>query len=230
MPAQPQRTTRTTRTKLHAFKDWIIDDIKEVFELQAVEDHALLAAWMKAEYSGSDAEQEHIRLHQRNLRRNVTLWNEEELKLKFIAHILSLVGYDTERYRGFAERRLQATVRGVPIGGMVDYMVATGEAVPKQPFFFLHEYKRERGRDNDPLAQLLAEMLAARELNASPMTSLPHPPLYGCYVVGRNWFFVVLADNEYSESNAFNAADDDLFHIIAILRAVKRSIDEWLGG
>jgi hypothetical protein len=107
----------------------------------------------------------------------------------------------------------------VEVGGKVDYMVATGKMNPKEPFFFLHEYKRSRGRDNDPLGQLLVAMLAARELNAIT------EPMFGCYVVGRDWFFVVIDGDAYSTSDAYLATRDDIFLIVGFFQAMKRRID-----
>ena len=53
-------------------------------------------------------------------------------------------------------------------------------------------------------------------------------PLYGCYVIGRNWFFMVLQGTEYAVSNALNASDDDIYQIIAILRQVKTYIEGFI--
>jgi hypothetical protein len=61
-------------------------------------------------------------------------------------------------------------------------------------------------------------MLAARALNKSAY------PIYGCYVVGRNWFFVVLEEAIYAESLAFDATQDDIFQIFTILRNAKNII------
>jgi hypothetical protein len=113
---------------------------------------------------------------------------------------------------------MTAVVNDIKLTGRVDFVLATGKTKPIQPFFFLHEYKKERGSDNDPRAQLLVEMLAARELNQTGY------PLYGCYVVGRNWFFVVLDGNEYSESLEYSAVQDDIFQIFSILREAKAII------
>jgi hypothetical protein len=41
-------------------------------------------------------------------------------------------------------------------------------------------------------------------------------PLYGCYVVGRNWFFLVLNGKEYDVSLAYDATQDDLFDILGL--------------
>jgi hypothetical protein len=100
----------------------------------------------------------------------------------------------------------------------VDFLVATGKSKPIQPFFFLHEYKRLRGRENDPLAQLLVEMLAAQELNEH--TS----PLYGCHVIGRNWFFVVIEGRNYAESNQYSVSDDGIYKVFSMLQEAKAII------
>ncbi|MFY8001649.1 MAG: hypothetical protein ACOVSW_23860 [Candidatus Kapaibacteriota bacterium] len=62
-------------------------------------------------------------------------------------------------------------------------------------------------------------MLAARELNAIT------EPMYGCYVVGREWFFVVIDGDEYSTSDAYIATRDDIFLIVGFFQAMKRRID-----
>jgi hypothetical protein len=50
--------------------------------------------------------------------------------------------------------------------------------------------------------------------------------LYGCYVSGRNWFFVVMEGKNYAVSNAFNATNDDIFQLYAILLFFKQKIEE----
>ncbi len=84
------------------------------------------------------------------------------------------------------------------------------------PYFFIHEYKREIDASGDPLGQLLIAMVGAWRQNEETF------PLYGCYVVGRNWFFVLLEDNQYAVSNAFNSTQDDIFQIYSILEEIKQ--------
>jgi hypothetical protein len=147
---------------------------------------------------------------------SVDEWNEDELKFKFIAPLISLIGYTTEHFRAFTQRTLKAVINGIELSGRVDFVIATGKSKPMQPFFFLHEYKKEHGSESNPRAQLLVEMLAARELNAIEY------PLYGCYVVGRNWFFLVLEDSVYAESKQFAASDeDDMLRIFSALKEAK---------
>lgn len=87
-------------------------------------------------------------------------------------------------------------------------------------FFFLHEYKKKRGSADDPLAQVLVEMLAASTLNADGK------PIYGCYIVGRNWFFIVLEGRNYAVSDTFVATQDDIFQIVAILKTIKHHVQQ----
>ncbi len=51
-------------------------------------------------------------------------------------------------------------------------------------------------------------------------------PLYGCYVVGRLYFFVVLNEQEYAVSPAFDASSSDIMTIFRMFRFVKRYIEE----
>ena len=53
--------------------------------------------------------------------------------------------------------------------------------------------------------------------------------MYGCYVIGRNWFFLVLNGTEYAVSDAFVATQTDIYQIIAILRQVKTYIQGFIG-
>ena len=50
--------------------------------------------------------------------------------------------------------------------------------------------------------------------------------IYGCYVIGRLWFFVTLdaTDSRYTISRAFDATTADILTIFAILAKLK----EWV--
>ena len=95
-------------------------------------------------------------------------------------------------------------------------MVATGQFQPYQPFFFIHEYKREQNKSGDVVGQLLATMYVAKLLNATPLPpslfvseekTYDYIPLYGAYIIGRMWFFTRLKDNHYFISKAYNSTD-----------------------
>ncbi|TAE03868.1 MAG: hypothetical protein EAZ97_00945, partial [Bacteroidetes bacterium] len=101
-------------------------------------------------------------------------------------------------------------------------LIATGKQTPKKPFFFLQEYKPERNSGNDPLGQLLIAMVEAQILNGTPEKAI-----YGCYNIGRIWFFLVLLDKKYSVSSAYDATQiDDLGAMIVMMERVKQYIHQ----
>lgn len=98
--------------------------------------------------------------------------------------------------------------------------MASGTQSPKQPFFFIHEYKKQLDTSNDPLGQLLAAMVAAQKLNQSSH------PIYGAYIIGRHWYFVILDGILYSESFAYDATKEEIIAIVKILRHTKTIINQ----
>jgi hypothetical protein len=50
-------------------------------------------------------------------------------------------------------------------------------------------------------------------------------PVFGTYVVGRFWFFVVLDGKNYAVSKSYSAEDDEIFKIFAILLHIKATMD-----
>jgi hypothetical protein len=102
-------------------------------------------------------------------------------------------------------------------------MVATGIFVPYHPFFFLQEYKKSQGYDSDPFGQLLVCMVAAQHLHKDGQ------PLYGCYVIGKIWTFVLLDGQQYATTQSYDATDAGELQIIwSMLVEVKRIVEEWV--
>jgi hypothetical protein len=159
-------------------------------------------------------------------------WNEDELKFFFISPLVRMAKYENERYKAFTQRPLAAIFEkeGYEATGRVEVMLAKGRLNPKQPYFFIHEYKPEKvsllgrdGREADPLGQVLIAMVVAKTYNEQQF------PLYGCYVSGRNWFFIVLHNDTYSVSRAYDATDIiDLTQILSSLIDIKRIIEPFL--
>jgi hypothetical protein len=202
-----------------SFENWKIGELMETFGLKRVYNNFnVLADWENGDNEINPGEIKTLDSLKGQLIRNAENWNEDELKFMFISPLILLADLQTEKCKIFTQRRITAEVQGIRLNGVVDFVLATGIDEPKQPFFFLHEYKQEKKRDNDPLAQLVAEMLAAQALNEKPK------PLYGCYVLGRFWFFVVLNDKNLEVSLAFDATQEDIFRIFKMLRWVKEQI------
>jgi hypothetical protein len=165
-------------------------------------------------------------------------WNEEELKLKFIGQIIELVNFDNYELEitAFSERPLSVTVNSTTIKGVVDFWVASGQFEPHQPYFFIHEYKREQDNSGDAAGQLLAALYVAQTFNGMPRPmslfdtepkNYQKIPIYGIFVIGRIWSFVRLIDHEYFISKAYDSGDmDDLQFIFKMLKAQRNMIFE----
>ncbi|MGX9728633.1 MAG: hypothetical protein ACTFAK_15375 [Candidatus Electronema sp. VV] len=202
------------------FSQWTKQDVEEEFHLTSTRESATLQAWLTGIQEVPQDEAIRLRQLSEKLRLHVHDWNEEELKVYFIAFILDFVNFYQPSYRPFLERELSASyAEGKKIWGVVDFLVASGTQFPKEPVFFLHEYKKQLDTSNDPLGQLLAEMVTAQTLN-----SRPHP-IYGAYVIGRHWYFVVLEGQSYAESLAYDATKEDILQIVSILRHTQLLID-----
>lgn len=204
------------------FENCETQDLEILFGLTQDWQNSTLDEWLKASLVFTDYEKYAIEKVRERILHAVDFWNEDELKMQAIAPILSIVDYSDSRYSIFSQRSLKAAFEDIVLLGKVDFMLATGRQKPIQPYFFIHEYKQERKGDADPKGQLLAELLAAQALNTSSF------PLYGCYVVGRNWFFMVLEGKKYAVSDAFISSQTDIYQIITILRQVKVYVDNIL--
>ncbi len=208
-------------TKAKTFKDWTRQDIANEFGLGVTRDCEVLNNWLDVKGISIEENENATLLPLREkLIKYVDIWNEQELIIKFISYIIGMVDYDTDVYKSFANRKLRAVIDGKEISGEVDLMIAEGEFEPQSPYFCLHEYKKERGADNDPLGQLLIAMIVARALNGDDK------PIYGAYVSGRNWFFLTLIGNKYCISNEYVATRDDIFDILKIMKKLKILINK----
>jgi hypothetical protein len=209
--------------KKATFEGWDIDEVKREFKLKFERHLPSFTEWLASDFPTSEYERQCIALLQDDLFLTIDSWNEDELKFKFIAPFVNLVRFETAHTSVFTQRTLSATVNDIELSGRVDFIVATGKSKPISPFFFLHEYKRTFAPDSDPLAQLLVEMVAAQELNAQ--SSQAAEPLYGCYVIGRFWYFVLLHGNRYTTSLAYDATQEqDIYGILSILKGIKAII------
>ncbi len=136
-----------------------------------------------------------------------------------------MIFYSAYFYRVFTQRQFSIQTAEVEANGRVEWFIATGKQTPKKPFFFLQEYKPEKNSGNDPLGQLLIAMVDAQILNENTQK-----PIFGCYIIGRLWFFIVLIEKQYSVSRAYDATQtDDLSEIVVILERVKIHIHKELG-
>jgi len=205
---------------MKSFRNWTRQDIADKFGLDVKSTCKDLESWLKTDGAITEEEEKELLRLQIKLKENVDNWNEQELIIKFIALLIDKVDYDSTEFKSFANRKLKGKIDGEEISGEVDLMVASGKFEPKEPYFCLHEYKKEKGADNDPLGQLIIAMMTAQELNEN------QHPMYGAYVMGRNWFFLTLEGRKYCISDEYVATREDIFKIFEILKNLKGIIKE----
>jgi hypothetical protein len=203
------------------FRDWTLEKLEETFGLQQEFQHEVLDRIFAYEYTPTETEKFVINLLRENFQRNGGEdWNAAELKSKFISPLIVLSQIDNRKFSYFLERDLATTVGEYDLSGKVDGMIASGFRSPKKPFFCLHEYKRESDPNGDPKGQVLVAMLAAQTLNTD------EKPVLGCYIVGKNWRFIVLDGLKYAFSPTLLADSDDIFDLLRLLKALRYEIEQ----
>jgi hypothetical protein len=176
-----------------------------------------LKSWFSAYEQLNEIEEAFLAKACNHLLTHVDYWNEEELKMHFISMIIFLADYQ-QPFQVFFDREISAEVDGVFIKTEADMLVSKGFGdIIETPYFFLHEYKREKKYTGDPIGQMLGGMLIAQAKNNN------HQPVYGCYVQGRFWFFSILTAKEYIISQPLNAtAIAEAAQIVYMLRYIKK--------
>jgi hypothetical protein len=197
--------------------------VEDTFSLKRFETEKmlLLFSWLDTNEEITDIDFNFLEELRREAVIKIESWNEEELKMNYLSFIVRYAYYNRdEGYNVYFDRPIVAEVEGHKINVIVDFMIAQGvRDYVKKPYFCFHEYKREKKYNDDPIAQVLLAMLAAQENNKNGK------PLYGAYIIGRNWHFMVLENKNYAISKAYDCTEkDDLYKIIAVLRKFRTII------
>ncbi len=206
------------------FKNWLYEEVEEAFGLTRLREHPLLSQLKTLSLDMHDPRRPAIEQLRLLLLDYIDSWNEDEYKFMFISPFIGLAKFVSPHYKVFTQRPLSVKYEHdtKTTEGYVEFMLAKGIQIPRKPHFFLHEYKPEKRRDNDPLGQLLIAMVAAQVQNNDAK------PIYGIYVNGRNWFFVVLEGQSYAVSVAYSA-DDNIFDLFAVLLYFKELMEQLYG-
>ena len=207
----------------YAFRQCTLSKLDDLFGLRQVFSNQQLEQWLQTDMPVAEEEKRMLERFQELLFLNREAWNEQELSLHFIGPVFALARF-TEPYRFnlFAERRIQAVITGleheIELSGEPDGIIATGYREPKIPLFAFSEYKRQLDPEGDPAGQTLAAMLVGQALNGNQQ------PLYGAYVVGSDWRFMLLEATHYTISRDYSALSNEIFDILRILKALKMII------
>ncbi len=55
-------------------------------------------------------------------------------------------------------------------------------------------------------------------------------PIYGCYIIGRNWYFTVLQGKNYAITDTLVATNEqNLYRIFTILKQIKELFEHKIG-
>ncbi len=200
------------------FKDWTLTALDNAFGLKQIWQSDLLDAWQKMPCELSEIDKAVILKLQKSLIHGGRAWNETELENKFISPLIMQADIDDEEMGYFLERPLSGIVGDYQLSGIVDGMIATGFREPAVPLFCMHEYKRSMENQGSPDAQVLAAMLVAREMNPQPQA------IYGLFVVGLIWNFMVLDSSHYCISKSYHADDEEVFILFSLLKNIKKII------
>jgi len=203
-------------------KEWSEEELILTFHLERQDNtYPLLVEWLSVK-TPLLADYEEVFFNQLLglSKKGADFWNEETLKMQFISPLLSFFAqfFDTQnRYSGFYDKEISATVEGIYLQTETDFMLAKGIGdIAQTPYFHFQEYKRSKKSPPEPMAQLIEAFLIAQEKNKNGK------PLYGVVIVGRSWQFVAMQSKKYGISTFYDATvKEDLLQIIAILRKFK---------
>ena len=210
--------------KYKSFEKWKTQEVEMEFGISISRKNQMLQDLITSETKFDTKEREQIENLRALLFDMILSWNEYDMSIMFIGPLFSLIEVQNRQYRTFFNFTLKAILNNKEINGRVDGMLAKGWQIPTKPLFFLQEYKSESGPNGDPLGQLLIEMVTAQALNNEPEQAI-----YGCYIIGRNWFFVVLEANKYAVSKAYDATEKEVYEIISILKKIKKMFEQKIG-
>jgi hypothetical protein len=215
---------KTTMAKHIKTLELLEPTLVETFGLKRFDvSYPLLDEWLDATGQINERDMSLLIDSQNKLIRNADSWNEEELKMQFISMIIFIANF-SDTIRTYYDREISSDINGIMLRCKSDMMLSKGIGeLIKTPYFFLHEYKREKKYSGDPVGQMLGGMLIGQAKNNN------QKPIYGCYVQGRFWFFSVLMGNEYVISKSFDSTDSEsILKIVYILRKLNTIILERL--
>ncbi len=211
------------------FEQWEFEDVETEFGITRVKNLPLLVDWLNVPNMPIITSfQEELRL---SITQNIEMWNTSELETLFLAPFLDAFDFNSlPNYRIFMNRPFTLQTPKPSEKNAIQLFISQGKQKPKPLFWFVQKYrgeyidKKEEKIEADILGQLLLAMIDLQQQNNSPQK-----PLYGCYTLGRFWFFVALVGKEYGVSRAYDATQaDDMNAMVYILERVKQHIHQEL--
>ena len=188
----------------------------KIFGLRKVDKIQELESWLSNIPDLTNQEESIALFYKDRLLKNIDSWNEQELSLGFIGPLINIIDFKVPyQLNFFAQRPISAKIGHYELLGKPDGMLAAGNFEPEEPFFAFQEYKKDVNSSGDPAGQNLAAMLVGQTQNEN------NDVIYGCYIVGRLWYFMVLKGKEFAVSKSYAADDDEIIEVVKILKALR---------
>ncbi len=202
------------------FRAATIEKLIEIVNIEQIVEEDKFNEWFSYKYELKEEENLFLKELIKDNIIYLSSFNERTLTAKFIVPILNKIKFRNKRVKDWYEYSISCRLNDYILNGFPDFFVASGIDEPKEPYFFLQEYKREIKSSGHPKYQVIAAMLAAMTLNKTNT-------IIGGYIIGRYWNFIILdkLENEkyeYFISDGFDCLKfDDLKQIYINLQAVK---------
>jgi len=169
-----------------SFSNIKLTDLEELLEIEENFNQDIFKDWFNSDIVLENETDIFIEKLLEREKFNIKFYNEEDLKMKFLSPLFTDIQFANREYkiRDFYEYRLTYKTDKFIFTGITDFFISKGVQTPKNPYFFIQEFKKGK-LSSDPEPQLLAELISAVELNDETV-------IKGAYIVGAIWNFVIL--------------------------------------
>jgi len=171
----------------YSFSKIKFSDLKEFVKIeQNFIDETIFNEWFSYEKNISTDEVIFLKQLIEKNRKFINLYHEEDLKINFIAPLISKIDYFLipQNIRNYYNEKLTYKTEKFILNGETDFVISKGLVGSERPYFFIQEFKKGFENSN-PEPQLLAELISAVELNNELS-------MKGAYIIGERWNFVIL--------------------------------------
>ncbi len=201
------------------FSQATVSQIREVVDVKLIYDNnSKFDDWFGHKHNITEEELKFLtNLLQKN--KYLRHYSEHNLLAKFISQLLYKVDFNSKTVSNWFGIKMKHEINGYEFTGEPDFMVATGDFVPKNPFFFFQEFKPTTSTKL-PDVQLLATLISASSQNKAKI-------IKGSFNTGQFWNFVILEEIKKDTYNYFISKSFDCLNIESlkqmyiILKAVK---------
>ncbi len=219
---------KNTEVKSYSFSKTTYEQLQELVDIDRDFNNDIFDDWFNSDIKlNSDVKPFLIKLLEQEAS-VLKYYNEDELKMYFLSRIFNHINFKMmdKKFRFFSEVNLTYATDKFILNGSPDFFLAKGIIKPKKPYFFIQEFKQEKGT-TEPEYQLLAELICGVELNSWKF-------IKGTYIKGTIWNFVILEKlgvdkYQYFVSKNFDSSDiNGLTAIYKNLLFIKNEVIEMI--